>query len=306
MSWAWDLPLKANEKLVILAIADAANDDGFAFPGYSRLLQKTGLGRATLAKQLKILADAGLFSKESHGIVGKGRGVNTYTLNLSIDISELKKTIEIARKNNAESAPELKNDDTKSSHHEPRKVHTPNTISSPPEQSKSSAPELKNDDTKSSHPEPRKVHTPNTISSPPEHEQSVEQSVKQRSVKKDIAKTFVLPSWVDKSIWDQWMIVRKEKKQVNTDIALNGLIDSLIECEKAGITPTEAMTIAIKNSWAGLKLKWILNLQNNEKSQPPATNRGAGFHKQPMQRPDYSKPVRNGDAIDSTCTVDYT
>jgi hypothetical protein len=54
---------------------------------------------------------------------------------------------------------------------------------------------------------------------------------------------------------------------------------------------------AIADDWAGAR---------KQKSQPPAANRGAGFHKQPMQRPDYSKPVRNGDAIDSTCTVDYT
>jgi hypothetical protein len=54
---------------------------------------------------------------------------------------------------------------------------------------------------------------------------------------------------------------------------------------------------AITDDWAGSR---------KQKSQPPAANRCAGFHKQPMQRPDYSKPVRNGDAIDSTCTVDYT
>jgi hypothetical protein len=52
--------------------------------------------------------------------------------------------------------------------------------------------------------------------------------------------------------------------------------------------------------------RWEDEIELQQKSQPPAANRGAGFHKQPMQRPDYSKPVRNGDAIDSTCTVDYT
>lgn len=80
MNLAWKLPLNSTETLVILALADAASDEGFCFPGYENLIEKTKLARATLAKTLGILEGTGIFEKKPHSNIGEGRKVNTYQL----------------------------------------------------------------------------------------------------------------------------------------------------------------------------------------------------------------------------------
>jgi hypothetical protein len=80
MNLAWKMPLNAVETLVLLALADSANDDGFCFPSYDNLIEKTKLSRATLAKTLSILKGAGFFETKPHSIIGNGRKVNTYQL----------------------------------------------------------------------------------------------------------------------------------------------------------------------------------------------------------------------------------
>jgi len=82
MCLAWDMKIRSGQKLVILALADAANDEGFCYPGYERLMRKTGLAKASLAKNLKALEAMGVFTKKPHAEIGKGRKVNTYQLHL--------------------------------------------------------------------------------------------------------------------------------------------------------------------------------------------------------------------------------
>jgi hypothetical protein len=102
LTLVWALPLNPIEKIVALAIADAGNDKGYAYPGYKELMPKTSLGsRATLSKTIKILVDAGLFTKQPHGSIGKGRKVNTYQFDMNIDHEKLKENLIIARKNNS-------------------------------------------------------------------------------------------------------------------------------------------------------------------------------------------------------------
>jgi len=84
MSLVWKFPLHSKEKITLLAIADNANDEGYAFPGYAHLIKKTGLARATLAKQLKILREMGLIKQTPHAEIGKGRKVNTYQINIEL------------------------------------------------------------------------------------------------------------------------------------------------------------------------------------------------------------------------------
>ncbi|MBS9780940.1 MAG: helix-turn-helix domain-containing protein [Gammaproteobacteria bacterium] len=151
LSKAFEMPLKPNEKLVMLALADCANDDGYAYPGYKKLIQKTSLARATLAKNLKILELAGLFDKEGHATIGEGKSVNTYQLKLDFNENELKKSLENARKSISKSS-------TVELDELGRKVQTVNR---------------KVQTVKSSQDELRKVQTVNSKSSTVEHEPSV-------------------------------------------------------------------------------------------------------------------------------------
>lgn len=170
----FDMPLKPNEKLVLLALADCANDDGFAYPGYKKLIQKTSLARATLAKNLKILELAGLFKKEGHAAIGVGKSVNTYQLFLPECYESLKENLEKARDEVSKSS---RDEPPKSSSGElgenPRKVQTLNR---------------KVQSVKSSPDEPRKVQGVNSKSSTVEHEPSVLTVSKEPSVEKQAKK----------------------------------------------------------------------------------------------------------------------
>ena len=85
MNAVWDLPvLNTHEKMVLLAISDCSNDDGFAFPGYQKLMDKSGMSRSCLAKQIKILTDLEILKVEGNGAFGKGKSVNCYTISTRI------------------------------------------------------------------------------------------------------------------------------------------------------------------------------------------------------------------------------
>lgn len=83
-TWAWEMPLKSTEKLVLLALADHANEDGICWPHIETIAKKCGLSRSPTIEHLKKLHDLGFFTKETvYGDNGKKRG-NIYTLNLSL------------------------------------------------------------------------------------------------------------------------------------------------------------------------------------------------------------------------------
>jgi hypothetical protein len=87
---AWKMPLNATETIVLLALADSANDDGYCYPGYESLMSKAKVSRATLAKTISILEGAGFFVKKSHAEIGEGRKVNTYFLEFDDSWFEIK------------------------------------------------------------------------------------------------------------------------------------------------------------------------------------------------------------------------
>jgi hypothetical protein len=136
---AWDMPLNSSEKIVLLAIADCANNEGFAYPGYSTLVKKTGMGKATLSKAIKVLKGCGILKADSHSDFGQGKKVNTYTISLrselpiSSDLELIEKIKELRKLNSTPI----------SSHLELRKVQTANQISSDREHEPSFKPSVK-------------------------------------------------------------------------------------------------------------------------------------------------------------------
>ena len=89
MNDAWNMPgINAQEKILLLAIADCSNDEGYAYPGYDKLMKKSSFGsRATLSKCIKVLKGAGILKTNSHGYIGNGKKVNTYTISLRCELS---------------------------------------------------------------------------------------------------------------------------------------------------------------------------------------------------------------------------
>jgi DNA-binding transcriptional ArsR family regulator len=60
ISWAFEQDTPPTTKLVLLKLADNANDDGYCWPSQSTIARHTGLNRSTVNRHIKKLADAGL------------------------------------------------------------------------------------------------------------------------------------------------------------------------------------------------------------------------------------------------------
>lgn len=70
--WAIDLP--ASQKIVLLALADAANDDGHCWPGMASLSRKCSKSERTVQAMLAELEAAGHLSR----VQNPGKGCNYY------------------------------------------------------------------------------------------------------------------------------------------------------------------------------------------------------------------------------------
>lgn len=72
MSAAWAVELAASEKLVLLALADCANDEGHCWPGLASLCRKTGRCKRSLQESLRMLDRAGHITRTEN----PGKGMN--------------------------------------------------------------------------------------------------------------------------------------------------------------------------------------------------------------------------------------
>lgn len=81
MSWAWSQPVKGSEKLVLLALADHADDEGRCWPGMEGIARKCGLSRRAAISSVKALVERGLVGREQRMDEDSGaRRSNVYTL----------------------------------------------------------------------------------------------------------------------------------------------------------------------------------------------------------------------------------
>jgi uncharacterized protein YbgA (DUF1722 family) len=75
---AFDLPLKANDKIAFLALCEYANDDDFTcYPSWKTLERKTSMSRGALSTCLNVLENLGLISREMRK---RDNGSNTSNL----------------------------------------------------------------------------------------------------------------------------------------------------------------------------------------------------------------------------------
>lgn len=64
MTFAWDLPLTGNKKLILMALSDFANDDGKCWPCIETIATKTGASVSTVKRLVKDLITDGYLHKE--------------------------------------------------------------------------------------------------------------------------------------------------------------------------------------------------------------------------------------------------
>lgn len=70
MTAVWEIDLPASDKLVLLALADCANDEGDCWPSMATLVKKCSKGERTVQASIKSLADAGHITRDERP--GKG------------------------------------------------------------------------------------------------------------------------------------------------------------------------------------------------------------------------------------------
>lgn len=70
MTAVWALSLPDSEKIVLLALADCANDEGHCWPGMASLVQKCSKGERTIQGAIQRLVGAGHLTRSE--VLGKG------------------------------------------------------------------------------------------------------------------------------------------------------------------------------------------------------------------------------------------
>lgn len=83
LTWAFDQYLEPAKKVVLLALADYADDTGRCWPSQETLTKKTSLSIRTIRTHLHVLADFGLITVEERRRADGGRTSNVYVLQMT-------------------------------------------------------------------------------------------------------------------------------------------------------------------------------------------------------------------------------
>jgi hypothetical protein len=82
LTWAFDQPIAGNGKVVLLALADHANERGICWPSISLLMQRAHVGERTVQRVIQSLEDAGFITRERRQRENGGDTSNLYRLML--------------------------------------------------------------------------------------------------------------------------------------------------------------------------------------------------------------------------------
>lgn len=83
--WAWGLELKASQKLLMLSLADRADESHCCYPSIQRLVKDTGMDRKTIGKWIGQMIDDGLITDTGER---KGKTKQVRVLRLNIEVKE--------------------------------------------------------------------------------------------------------------------------------------------------------------------------------------------------------------------------
>jgi hypothetical protein len=84
-----DKTLKPVQKLIMLALADNANNEGVCFPSWNTIIEKTGISRGSLSANISILEQKRYLLKKNRNRKSGGRTSNKYLLYPSINAEKL-------------------------------------------------------------------------------------------------------------------------------------------------------------------------------------------------------------------------
>ncbi|KZY51013.1 hypothetical protein A3734_06535 [Sulfitobacter sp. HI0054] len=239
-----DPPCKGGDLLCLLAIADNADDTGFAWPSISTIAKKAAMGERGAQKCVKKLAEAGLISIDAGG--GRNK-TNAY----QITTNGIGQNVE--HKNPEQNTPN------------PGSPFTPIN----PEQT-------------CINPEPA-FAKPRTPVHPNSHEPSIEPSVVNKSARDIDRSVLSILSEVQGVHADaaaSFVAYRKRhKSKALTETGANRLATHLWEILDRGGDPTDALGMAEERGWASVQPDWYFNAkgQSNERTHQPSRGRTSTF-----------------------------
>ena len=224
--WAWQQKVTATQKLVLLSLADRANESHQCYPSTARLVNDTGLYRETIFEAIKSLEEIGLINVKRE--LGKG---NNFTLLGVNDRHVTSSDLPTSKANKSSSKKPTGSDLPTSS-----EIPTPTSSDLPTTQSV-------NADTYQS----VNADTEPTIEST--NNLSIE-STNRKNPKKP--QFFV---GVKQQIIDDYLAVRKSKKAPPvSQTVFDGL---LREAKKAGYTIEQALVTCVERNWVGFNADWV-------------------------------------------------
>lgn len=82
MTWAWRQPLPSTQRFVLLALADAADENGACWPSVSMLAKRCAISTRTVQRALQGLISADLIHSDSRHRGDGSTTSNRYVLHL--------------------------------------------------------------------------------------------------------------------------------------------------------------------------------------------------------------------------------
>ncbi|EPQ7202386.1 helix-turn-helix domain-containing protein [Providencia stuartii] len=216
--WAWSLDLKAPQKILILSLADRADEYHCCYPSIQRLVKDTGLDKKTISKWINLMIEDGLISDTGER---KGPTKRVRVLRLNIDAEYTQKRDDTEKgnvpKNGSLNVP--KNGSLNVPKNGSLNVPKNGSLNVPKNGSQNQSLETNN--------EPKK--------------------------KGFDAKKESIPDWLDREIWFNWIDYRNEiKKPLKTKKTFELQVKFLLQCLEEGYSPEEIINQSITNGWQGL------------------------------------------------------
>ncbi|QYJ79410.1 helix-turn-helix domain-containing protein [Shewanella acanthi] len=206
-------------KLVLIKLADNANDSGECWPSYQYIADQCEIGKSTVRKHITDLAKAGFLSIESRK-GPKGNLTNVYTLTLCHQIAHPVSPDSIGMP--PDSTPPMPPDSTGIS-------HSLETVNEP----------LKDLPAKAGQATPSP--SPTSLS---------------KTIELDYSSWPAMPS---QPIFKDWLEVRKSKRAKLTQSAINRLAPQLHQAVAAGLSVDEVFELCAAKCWIGFEFIWLVN-----------------------------------------------
>jgi len=261
MAWAWGVDVRPGLKLVLLALADHADNRGRCWPGIDGVALKTGMSTRQVKRCVSELSGNGLINISRRGGTGAGRNTSVYDLLMQSPIvtpSGLSDTMSPSGLSDTMSPSGLS--DTMS----PRgKVTFEGGLSDICDMCSKEEPSI----------EP-------SINKPPKPPKQKNAQVSR--VAKKSAVVFELPTWVDSVLWAAYLDMRKLIRKPMTPYAKMLAVRKLQDLSQLGHDPGAVLRQSIEGSYQGL-FGVRSNHEKNSGSNETASQRhqriGAAMHK---------------------------